>query len=184
MKNDYLADWARFLASPAASAIAMSPLQLEGFLTGLIVAPDLTPPSSWIEALWNEDGPLCRDTDQLQAVLDGVTGYYNTLLDIIDKEGADWLPMFMDGNRKANLVSAGVWVQGFWQAMTFVPDAWAALMEDERTYILVEPFAAFVDLGSIDNDLTPIETNETRHHSASLIPHVLPELRKIAQLRR
>lgn len=181
MKNDHLAGWIRFLALPAAPATAMRPLELQGYLTGLIVAPDLVPPGMWIEALWGEDEPVFDNADQLQTVLDSVMGYYNALIDVIDKQGAAWRPMFMDANGTADLDKAAVWVRGFWQAMTFVPASWSALAEDERTEILVEPFATFVDL--IDDEPMPDDIDDIRQNSAAMIPRVLPALRKLAQIR-
>ena len=183
MKNDPIAGWIRFLASPAAPATAMRPLELEGYMTGLIVAPDLVPPSLWIDALWGEDEPVFDTIDQFQIVLDSVMNYHNALIDIIDRKGADWRPMFMDKSGTADLEKTAIWVRGFWQAMAAVPASWSALAEDERTQILVEPFATFVDLDAIYDEPLPDNIEQIRRDSASLIPRVLPALRKLAQIR-
>lgn len=183
MKNDPIAGWIRFLASPAAPTTAMRPLELEGYMTGLIVAPDLVPPSLWIDALWGEDEPVFDTIDQFQTVLDSVMNYHNALIDIIDRKGADWRPMFMDKNGTADLDKTATWVRGFWQAMAAVPASWSALTEDERTQILVEPFATFVDLDKLYDEPLPDNIEEIRRESASLIPRVLPALRRLAQIR-
>lgn len=183
MKTDHLAGWIKFLTSPAAPATAMRPLELDGYLTGLIVAPDLIPPSLWIEGLWGEDEPVFDTTEQLQTVLNSVMAHYNATIDLIDKHGPDHRPMFMDKAGNADLDKAHIWVRGFWQAMTLAPEAWSALAEDERTEILVEPFATFVDLDAIDDGPMPDNIDEIRRNSADLIPRVLPALRKIAQIR-
>lgn len=162
MKNDHLAGWIRFLASPAAPATAMRPLELEGYMTGLIVAPDLVPPSLWIDALWGEDEPVFDTIDQFQTVLDSVMNYHNALIDIIDRKGADWRPMFMDKNGTADLEKTTIWVRGFWQAMAAVPASWSALAEDERTQILVEPFATFVDLDTLYGEPLPDNIEQIR----------------------
>ena len=75
----------------------------------------------------------------------------------------------------------GRWLRD--QAMALTPDAWSALAEDERTEILVEPFATFVDLDEIDHGPVPDNIDEIRQGSADLIPRVLPALRKLAQMR-
>jgi uncharacterized protein len=49
---DHTAAWLAFLASPAAPRQAMSLLELDGYLTGVIVAPNPIPPSRWMAALW------------------------------------------------------------------------------------------------------------------------------------
>lgn len=183
MMNDNLAGWISFLASPAAPASAMHPLELEGFLTGVIVAPDLIPPSLWIDAIWGDDEPMFDTIEQFQAVVDIVMRYYNALIDVIDRQGAEWRPRFMDQSGVADLEKAAIWVSGFWLAMSAVPDAWSALIEDERTQILVEPIAVFVDLDTLFGEPLPDNIEDIRRDSASLIPHVLPALRKLAQMR-
>lgn len=183
MKTDRLAGWIKFLTSPAAPATAMRPLELDGYLTGLIVGPDPIPPSLWIEGLWGEDEPVFDSANQLQAVLDSVMGHYNDTIDLIDKHGPDHRPMFMDAEGNADIDKAHSWVRGFWQAMALAPEAWSALAEDERTEILVEPFATFVDLEAIDHGPMPDNIDEIRRNSADLIPRVLPALRKLAQMR-
>jgi len=93
MKNDRLAGWVAFLASPAAPAMAMRPLELAGYLTGHVVAPDLIPPSLWIPFLWGEDDPVFVNTGQMQAALDSVMGCYNAIVRQIDNQ--------IDGNGPA-----------------------------------------------------------------------------------
>lgn len=183
MTADHLAGWIRFLTSPAAPATAMRLVELEGYLTGLIVAPDLIPPSIWLEGLWGEDEPVFDSADQFQTVLDSVMGHYNATIERIDTEGPDWRPMFFDADGTPDLDKAVIWVRGFWQTMMFVPAAWSALAGDERTQLLVEPFATFIDVGDIDDIPLPDNIHEIRRDSADLIPRVLPALRKLAQIR-
>lgn len=183
MKTDHLAGWITFLTSPAAPATAMRPIELDGYLTGLIVAPDLIPPSLWIKGLWGEDEPVFDSTEQLQAAIDSVMGHYNAIINLINKRGPAHRPMFMDAKGNADLDKAHIWVRGFWQAMMLTPEAWSGLAEDERTKILVEPFATFVNLDEIDHGPMPHNIDEIRQGSANLIPRVLPALRKLAQIR-
>jgi len=89
-------------------------------MTGLIVASDLVPPSLWINALWGEDEPVFDTIDQFQTVRDSVMNYHNALIDIIDRQGADWRPMFMDENGTADLEKTAIWARGFWQAISAV----------------------------------------------------------------
>jgi len=183
MTADHLAGWIRFLTSPAAPATAMRPVELEGYLTGLVVAPDLIPPSVWLEGLWGDDEPVFDSADQFQSVLDSVMAHYNATIERIDNEGAEWRPMFFDVDGAADLDKAAMWVRGFWQAMMFTPAAWSTLAKDERTQLLVEPFATFVDVDDTDDLPLPDNIDEIRRNSANLIPRVLPALRKLAQIR-
>jgi len=59
MMADPLAAWWRFLASPEALRTAMSPLELDGYLTSIVVTPRVAPilPSEWLPGLWRGEEP-------------------------------------------------------------------------------------------------------------------------------
>lgn len=161
----------------------MHALELEGYFTGLIVTPDLIPPSLWLEALWGEDEPMFDNLKQAQNVLDDVMGFYNATIEKIDAEGAAWRPMYMDSSGTVDLEKAETWVRGFWEAISLEPEGWEALVRDERTQILVEPFVTLIDIGEFDDHPDPDNTHEVRRESAQFIPKVLPALRALAQIR-
>ena len=186
MKNEPLAGWNAFLASPGAPATAMSAIELEGYLTGLAVVPDLVPPSMWISELWGNEEPVFNSSQQARAALGSVMEHYNAIIRQIDGRGARWKPMFFTADGAADVERCKLWVGGFWKALTFAPEGWTVLTRDERTECLIEPFAAFIDLDELDDyDGPPLSENvdETRRVCAEDIPHVLPALRKFAQIR-
>jgi yecA family protein len=61
--------WLSFLASPAAPNQTMSILELEGYLTGVIVAPSLIRPGLWMAGLWPDEEPVFDDAVQIRSVL-------------------------------------------------------------------------------------------------------------------
>ena len=71
---DLLAPWRTFLASPNAPKLAMSPLELDGYLTGVVICPQARPimPSRWLAGLWGGEEPVFEDDEQIKAVLDAV----------------------------------------------------------------------------------------------------------------
>ena len=71
MRPDPASVWMGLLASPAAPKCAMSALELEGYLTGIIVAPGSIRPSLWMAGLW-DDEPVLDDLTQLQSAFDAV----------------------------------------------------------------------------------------------------------------
>ena len=78
MRPDPASVWMGLLASPAAPKCAMSALELEGYLTGIIVAPSPIRPSLWMAGLC-EDEPVLDDMTQLQSMLEAVGLMFNTL---------------------------------------------------------------------------------------------------------
>ena len=67
---DPITVWSSFRASPEASTV-MSPLELDGYMTGLVVTPQAAPipPSAWMDRLWGDDEPLFADQAQINARL-------------------------------------------------------------------------------------------------------------------
>ncbi len=76
--------WLGFLASPAAPKNTLSPLALEGYLTGVVVAPELIPPSRWIAALWGDEEPVFDSDADLRAVFGTLMTRYDSLSSDID----------------------------------------------------------------------------------------------------
>ena len=58
----------------------MSPLALDGYLTGIVVTPQPIPilPERWIAHLW-DDEPVFDDGLQIELVLGPVINHYNAL---------------------------------------------------------------------------------------------------------
>lgn len=188
MTNNPLSGWMAFLASPAAPATAMRPLELEGFLTGLAVSPEVIPPSIWAEYIWGEQEPLFDNQEQAYATLAGVLGHYTFISGQIDNQlyGKEptWLPMYFGNGHVANVEQCAQWVKGFWKAAALAPDIWLDLADHPRAQMLIEPFALFPEIASdtIDLGLAVDELEEARRMSAEYIPSILPAMRKLAQI--
>ena len=161
MMADPMAVWSSFLASPAAPNTAMSPLELDGYLTGIVVTPQAAPilPSAWMARLWGDDKPIFEDEVQINAVLGAVMIHNNTLLRDIDRSLermeadriVDYRPLFLSGDQKPTHDAVRAWVRGFWKAMELAPETWSKLAQDERTQIVIAPFVGFFDLGKLDH---------------------------------
>jgi uncharacterized protein len=66
---------------PAVLPPAISPLELDGYLTGVIVTPQPAPisPSDWMMRLWDENRPIFDDEVQIKAVLGALIKRYNAI---------------------------------------------------------------------------------------------------------
>ncbi|TWB33307.1 YecA family protein [Nitrospirillum viridazoti] len=182
--------WLGFLASPAAPKSAPSPLALEGYLTGIVVAPDLIPPSRWIAALWGDEEPTFDNDADLHAVIGTLMTRYNSLLSEIDaglerleaEQVCDYRPAFLDAGEKPTHQAVREWVSGFWRAMALAPEGWTAFAGDERLEAVITPFVGFIDLD--DGAFVPAEDIDERlNEAAGQIPRAILVLHKIAKIR-
>jgi uncharacterized protein len=190
---DPLAAWRTYIGSSSAPKAAMSPLELDGYLTGVIVCPQPRPimPSTWLVGLWGEEEPVFDNDEQIKTVLGAVMEHYNALIAGIDRslkrleaDGiADYRPLFLSGDGKPQPDAVRRWVHGFWKAMSLAPRPWRMLGEDERTQPLLTPFIGFIDV----EDGEPFEPadniDELLDEAAAAIPRAVTVLRKLAQIR-
>ncbi|WP_293813250.1 UPF0149 family protein [uncultured Bosea sp.] len=193
MTIDPIAVWSSFLASPQAPKTAMSPLELDGYLTGVVVTPQAAPilPSVWMARIWGDDEPIFGDDAQINAVLGAVIAHYNLLLSDIDRSlkrmeadrNVDYRPPFVVGDEKPSHDAVRAWARGFWKAMTLAPATWSGLVEDERTKVVLEPFIGFFDLGGPHPELGPSDSDASLDAEAALIPRMILILRKLARIR-
>jgi uncharacterized protein len=84
MIADSLSRWLGFWTSAAAPKGAMSPMELDGYLTGVVVSPDLLLPSRWLGRIWGENEPTFGSLDQLQTVIAAVMDHYNAIIAALD----------------------------------------------------------------------------------------------------
>lgn len=192
MMADPMAVWSSFLASPEAPKTAMSPLELDGYLTGIVVTPQAAPilPSAWMARLWGDDGPIFEDEAQINTVLGAVMIHYNTLIRDIDRSLkrleadriVDYRPLFMSGDQKPTHDTVRTWVRGFWKATTLAPETWSALVDDERTRTIIAPFVGFFEIGLESREI-PDDIDSRLDEDAALIPRMILVLRMLARLR-
>jgi uncharacterized protein len=187
---DPLATWQRFLTSPAAPRGALSVLALDGFLTGIAVAPNLLMPGDWIEALWLDEEPAFENEAELGGVLGAVIEHYNAVCDAIDAgverfqadTSCDYRPLFLTGDGPPEEPKVREWVGGFWQGIILDSDGLDELIGDKKPGRMLGPLLAFVDVGEeFEPDDSDLKVDLAA--CAAAIPTVILVLRLIGRMR-
>jgi uncharacterized protein len=189
--TDAASAWLAFLVSPAAPQSAMSLLELDGYLTGVIVAPSLIRPSRWMAGLWIDAQPVFDDAAQIQLVLSAVGVMFNALSTRIEQSlrrleterVCDYRPAFQTDDGKPPHDTVRTWASGFWRAMELTPADWHALAADDRTQVLITPFVGFIDAGRGAPFEPAADIDDRLDEAAAEIPRAILLLRKIAQMR-
>lgn len=190
MIADPLSTWLGFLTSPAAPRSAMSPMELDGYLTGIVVSPDLLLPSDWLDGIWGQNEPTFDGLDQTKTVIAAVMDHYNAIIAALDvgfkqieaKQPVDYRPLFLAASDKPKHEVVRTWVRGFGKAMALAPESWSSLAEDKRLQPLLTPFIGFLDVK--DPNFEPADNiDELLDEAATAIPRATIILRKIAQFR-
>jgi uncharacterized protein len=113
--------------------------ELDGFLTGLAVGPQIVPPSEWLPVIWGGgEEPSLDDALQARALIDAVMARHDAILEQIADGVVD--PVFVE--TRAGEVVALDWTQGFMQAIGLRAEAWEKLFRSERHAHLTLPILA------------------------------------------
>src|SRR5579884_1850487 len=82
----------RFLISDRSPPASMMLSDLDGFLTGIAVGPELVMPSEWLPVIWGGVAPEFLDEAEAKAVLGTIMGRYNEVVRQIANDDLD--PVF------------------------------------------------------------------------------------------
>lgn len=137
---EYLDKLELFLQSDEAPPNSMQISDLDGFLTGIAIGPDLILPSEWIPVIWGGEEPAFASSDQAEEVMSAILRRYNHILDTLS--GGRWTidPIFWDGGD--GVVIASDWAEGFMDAVHLRLDAWEPLFQDRNQTDLLIPILA------------------------------------------
>lgn len=157
---------------------AMLVSELDGFLTGVLVCPDLIMPSQWLPLVWgdgdDEAAPVFESTTHAQKLIGLVTQHYNAIA--TDLQCGRFAPVF-DVDRRHDEVLWELWIDGFEKARLLSPQSWLAIAggdAEART-----AFAGLITLAAIsrgDSSLAQAEIHDLTEKAPELIPRWVESL--------
>jgi uncharacterized protein len=126
-----------YLMSDHAPDDSMGLSDLDGFLTGIVVGPELILPSEWLPVIWGGDEPEFETEAEMRTVLGTIMGRYNEIISCLDVEPETFDPIFMEGPEGE--VIASDWAAGFLDAVALRSNAWEPLITHDRAGIMMLP---------------------------------------------
>ena len=157
-----------FLMSDRAPSESMMLSDLDGFLTGIAVGPELVLPSEWLPLIWGGEAPEFADEGEAKAILGSIMGRYNEILRQVRDDAFE--PVFW-ADRDGTLIAAD-WAEGFLQAIMLRADAWKRLLKSKRDGQLLFPILALCGDANGDSllGLTPDQEDIVMEEATELIP--------------
>jgi uncharacterized protein len=158
-----------FLLSDRAPEESMGLSDLDGFLTGMVVGPELILPSEWLPVVWGGGEPTFGSAEETGLVLGTIMGRYNEIVRTLAVAPEDLDPVFWEGPEGQVIVTD--WAAGFLDAVALRPQAWGPLVRHPEARTLMLPLLLLGADGPDDlpfDDVSLPEVNEDKLHAAGV----------------
>jgi uncharacterized protein len=130
---------------------AMMVEELDGFIAGLLVCPELVMPDEWLAIVLNRDPadqqPVFDNIDQANRVFGLVQEHYNSVALTLMQHPKRYRPLFPVDARNGDILWE-IWIEGFAAALDLRPQAWQRLFDtdaDAATPVAMRGMMALVD---------------------------------------
>lgn len=163
-----------FLMSDQLPDEALMLSEVDGFLTGIALGPELITPSEWLPVVWGGEEPIFDDLDQARSIMQALMNRYNEILRRLAVGELD--PVFMVG--PSDEVIAADWAQGFFMAIQLREPVWARLTSSEEDGHLLLPILALCcdQDGEALIELPPQIEDELFKNAGEIIPECVLQI--------
>src|SRR5512144_1009155 len=110
-----------FLMSDRAPKDCMQLSDLDVFLAGIAIGPELIMPSEWIPVIWGGAEPEFESMEEAQRVLNAMMGRYNEILHVVQHAPEEFEPIFWTTENGVTVAAA--WADRLMQAAEIRPRA-------------------------------------------------------------
>lgn len=175
-----LASWLQKLDAVPEPSDAMMLSQLDGYLAGILVCPELIMPGEWLPPIWNPDeaaDPVFEDEKQLSSTVNLIMRHYNTIGRGMGRSGDHYEPIY-DVQSETGIVIPVFWLMGFSRAMLLRPESWLAIAEgdDEDAAMALSILMALCSTSEAETGLSKEEYEELLEQAPEMIPHCVKQL--------
>jgi len=87
-----------YLMSDVSPKNCMQLSDLDGFLTAIVVGPELIKPSEWLPVVWGDESPEFSDDAQATTILGAILGRYNEIARSLAKIPPETRSVFIASN--------------------------------------------------------------------------------------
>jgi uncharacterized protein len=78
--NIDLSELEQYLVSDLSPDDCMGLFDLDGFLTGIVVGPELILPSEWLPMIWRNEEPAFESAGEAESIISLIMGRYNEIV--------------------------------------------------------------------------------------------------------
>ena len=144
--------------------------ELDGFLAGVAVCPELILPGEWLPMVWGGgDGAPFYDAADVEQFARMVIAHHHEILRGMDN--GRYQPTF-DIDERHGEVMWELWIEGFALAMTLRPESWPEVLKDEDGDVAAagSGMLMLIEIARDESDLTRELIDKVTDQAPDLIP--------------
>jgi len=130
----------QFLLSDQSPEDAMTMDILHGFLTAVVIGPDIIPISEWLPHIWGEN----RGSDlQFRSEKEGkriqqlILKFMNEIVITFEAAPKDFEPLYCEHESEGKaLLDADGWAAGFWEGVNLRPESWEPIWTSDAAALM------------------------------------------------
>jgi uncharacterized protein len=145
-----LDELAEYLDSDLSPDDCMGLSDLDGFLTGIVVGPELGMPSDWLPLIWGDEAPEFESTAHAETMIGLIMGRYNEIAAGFNFDPEKFEPIFYEWPTGEVIVTD--WAAGFLEAVEMRRASWEPLFSHRKAKLLIEPLLILGDDGEHDDE--------------------------------
>jgi uncharacterized protein len=132
--------------------------QLDGFLAGVIIGPEMIMPSEFMPVVWGNVEPDFADAAEAETILGSILGRYNEIAESLTENPTTYAPLFWEDSA-GNAITED-WAVGFMQAVALRSDAWEPALRDDDSSMLLIPIGVIAGLAEPEVGLHDVSLPE------------------------
>ena len=150
----------------------MSLAELDGYVAGLIVCPEMILPSEWLSGVWGDEG-VFEDVEEARKIIEAVMGHYNRVASNLANDPESYAPI-LEIVVASDEVMWEAWIDGFERAMRLRADAWEEIVrsDDEEAAAAVNMTLTMNELHDCQSDLSDKAADELDR----MVPNMIPSM--------
>lgn len=137
LSSHELDELSTFLLSDATPETCMNLMKLDGYLTAIVIGPEVVMPSMWLPGVWGDkQGHMFETMEQAGQVTGLIIRHMNAIANVFLNQPLSFKPLFeADRNRNEDNAPED-WCSGFLHLMANQQDIWTQLMRSEAKVLL------------------------------------------------
>ena len=143
--------------------------ELDGFIAGILVCPDMIMPSEWLPIILADDGGAFESNAAMQDCVQLVLGHYNSVSRDLQRGSGRYAPVF-DVDPRHDETLWELWMGGFERAMAMRPVSWMAVAQDEAAALAMAGMMALIAIIDRGEDMDPKKIVALTEAAPDLIP--------------